>query len=345
MADNTSIKCVTFGDMISIVANRGQIAGDVQDRDLTFIKGSLNEHNIRISTERDWYWRKFDRDYVFSPAITTGTVSVTNGSRAVVFAGLTLNLSYAGRSFKVTGTNTLYRIIGINTGTNTAYLSTNYIDQTNATATFKIYSYEMPLPPDCDEVVQIYFDYPVNGYASGPRQVEAINVLQFNRALSNSIDYRAFPMAYTRDGKIAAESLPPLDIMLLDYDFLGGDPYDQVDKFRIFPIEPDITRVLHMNYSVHVENMADNSDEPLMPRDDRWTLIHFALADWFRARGQVSSADRELGIAKKMLDEMRTEYKKTDPKPLMRNSMSRYRRDRYYDDTTDLFWLSRLAEY
>lgn len=346
MADNTSIRCINFGDMISIVANRGQIAGEVQDRDLSFIKGSLNEHNITISTERNWHWRKFDRDYVFGLAISTGTVAVTTGSRVATFTGVTIDNTFLGKSFKVTGTGVLYRIIGINIAGNALYLSTSYVGQTNAAATYKIYGYEMPLPPDCDTITQIYFDFPLTGagYGGGPRQLDPVNVLEFNRALSNNIDYRQFPAIYTRDGKISAETLPPLDVMVLDYDFLGGEVYAQVDRLRVFPIEPDIPRVLHLNYAVHVENMSKLTDTPLMPVDNRWVLVHFALSDWFRARGQVASADRELGIANGMLKEMRSEHKKTDPAPLFKNSLSRYSKRRIYNSKDELFWISRIAE-
>ena len=128
-------------------------------------------------------------------------------------------------------------------------------------------------------------------------------------------------------------------------DFLGGDEYAEVDRVRFFPIEPDINRVLHMNYSVHVEDLSDPDDIPLIPIDDRWILIHFVLADWFRIRGQTAAADREYGIAKKMLDEMRAEYRSTDAKPKFKTALSRFSRYGYYNDKDDLFWISRRLEY
>ncbi len=344
MADSTSIRCVTFGDMVSIVSNRGQIAGDVQDRDLNFIKGSINEHYITIATERDWSWRKFDRDYLFKLPTTTGTVAVTNLSRAVVFTGLTIDNTYVGKSFKVTGDNVLYRIVGFDIGTNTLYLSSNFAGVTNATATYKIYHYEFPAPPDCDEIVQMYYDFPLTGYAGGVRQIDPQDVLSFNRALAGNVDYAGPPVIFNRDGKISAETLPPLDEMILDYDFLGGDPFDTVDKIRLFPIEPDANRVIHINYSMHVEDMANDSDEPLIPIDDRWVLVHFALADWFRVRGQVQSADRELSIATNRLKKMQAEFKKTDPKPKLKSSLARYSRVHFYNKSDDLFYISRQAE-
>lgn len=345
MADSTAIRCVTFGDICSIIQNRGQIAGDAQDRDLNFIKGSVNEHYIRIATERDWYWRKKDRDLLFQVPVTTGTVSVTNLSRAITFTGLTLDLTYKDRSIKIVGDNTLYRIIGLDIATNTAYLAAPYAWVTNAAAQFKIFNYEMALPPDCDEIVQIYYDFPINGYCGGSRQVDAVDPLVFNRNLSSYIDYVSPPVCFTRDGRISAETLPPLDVMVLDYDFLGGDEFAEVDRVRFFPIAPDINRVLHMNYSVHVEDLAEPEDVPIIPIDDRWILIHFVLADWFRIRGQTTVADREYGIAKKMLDEMRAEYRSTDAKPKFKTALSRFSRYGYYNDKDDLFWISRRLEY
>lgn len=345
MPDTTSIRCVTFGDMVSIGLNRGQIAGTAQDRDLNFFKGALNEHNMRISTERDWAWRKMDRDIVFKRAVTTGTVAVVQDSREVVFTGLTVDEAYPGKSIKITGDNVLYRVIGVDISANSVFLAAPFAGTTDADATFKLYTYEFPLPPDCDDITQIYYDYPSSGRYGGEAQLDPVSVVEFNRLLASNPDYIAAPMQFTRDGKISAETMPPLDSMVLDYDFLGGDAYTQVDKLRVFPIEPDVTRVLHLNYSVHVEDMANDSDVPLMPVDDRWVLVHFALADWFRVRGQDKAAIMEMSIANGILKEMRNEHKRNDLTPKFKVSYSRHKRSHgRFNDKKEIMRISRLSD-
>lgn len=344
MADTTSIKPDSFGDIISIVENRARIKGAVQDRDRNFIKGAINEWNNTISTERNWYWRKFDRDFVFSTALTTGTVAVTLNSRSAVFTGLTVDATYVGKTLRVDGTSELYRIIGVTVSSNTVYLSTNYVGATNATATFKLFQYEFPLPPDCDTLLQVYYDSPDRSYVNGSPDLDFINNLEFNRLLSTSGDYSGAPTHYTKDGKISAESIPPLDIMVLDYDFLGGDEYAKVDKIRLFPIEPDQKRLIHINYTVQVETLSQDADKPLMPIDNRWILVHFALGEWWKSNGALNLADREFGQAKKMLNEMRSEHHKTDSKPKFIVPKNRFRRRNYFSDREYLFRISRALE-
>ena len=75
-----SIILRNFGDIVDVVENRAKMAGSVQDSIRDFVKGTINEYHERISTERSWKWRKFDRSFNFSKAITTGTANVTNGS-------------------------------------------------------------------------------------------------------------------------------------------------------------------------------------------------------------------------------------------------------------------------
>jgi hypothetical protein len=339
-----AIKCITFGDMISLVEQRANIAGTVQERDRDVIKGYINEYNHLISTERDWYWRKMDRDFVFNPPLNdnTQTVSVTNGSREIIFSSAILNNTFIGRTFQVNGTEELYRIIGIDAGTNTAYLSTYYVETTNAVATYQIFQYEFPLPPDCDDAVQMTIDI---GFGS-PQEIEAISPAEFNRLMVNQQNFASVPLAWTRDGKINFESYPPLDVMLLDYDFLAGELYQQVDRIRIWPIQPDKSRVIHLNYSLQVEELQADTDEPLMPRDNRWVLVHFALAEWHTKNGSTSLADFEFAKAKSILKEMRSEHIQGTEKKKIIIRKSRYVRMHYLNVSPleDEFLAARQAE-
>lgn len=339
MAFSTRYK--TFGDIISVISNRANIAGDVQENDLALIKGAVNEHYLNICTERNWSWRKFDRSFEFYPPETTGTVSVAQGSREVTFAGVTMDETWLGRTIQVDGTLTLYRIIGIDIPTDKAYLEANYIDSTNATATFKLYQYEFALPPDCDTICQVTID----GNLNNDKQLDEINNSEFNRLLSSSSLICGTPSFYTKDGQAYFNPTGrPLDVMILDYDFLGGNDQDKVEKLRIFPIWPDVARVIHLSYAKMVEDLIEDSQEPIIPFDDRSVLVHLGLHEWWKTHGNLSLAGMELRQAEKKLKEMRDEFHKTDTKPKMIVEASRYRRSHVYDRNIDLFRISRLNE-
>lgn len=336
-----AIKFDTFGELTQICVDRAKIAGTAQPKDLEIIKGALNEYYLNICTERNWTWRKFDRSFEFKLPSSTGTVSVVNGSRVATFAGVTIDDTFRTRTLSIVGTLELYRIIGVDIATNAVYLDGNYIAQTNATAQYKLFQYEFPLPPDCDTVAQIYID----GNLFRDRQLDEVNNEEFNRMLSTTVMLAGPPQIYTQDGSIAYNPTGRvLDDQLLNYDFLGGEDFDEVFKLRLFPIWPDMDRLVHISYSKCVEPMVNDNDICIIPVDDRSVLIHFALYEWWKIQGNLNMANMEKSDAKGKLKEMRDEFRKTDTKPTLIVNASRYRRAHKLDRNIDVFRLSRLQE-
>ena len=344
---NPAIKCRTFGDMISIVESRGRIEGSVETVDRELIKGFLNEHYLRIGTERNWWWRSFHRTIPFKTPVESesgvSSAALVDESREVVMTGLTVGVSYVGRSIRFNGTGELYRIIGYHAASNKFLLEGEFLGTADADATFKIYEYEFALPPDYDTVKQLYIiDDMVMGYG----QVDYKSTLEFNRKLAASSTTVGYPRFYTIDGKINANnSLEVLDKMALDYDFLGGDAADKSDCIRILPINPDKSRLIHIDYSMNITALAEDADEPIMPLDNRWMLIHFALYEWFKTNGQDRTSEKELRDGTSMLKEMRNEHRKTEPKPKFVVNANKFRRVHSYDARDDMFRAARALEY
>lgn len=334
-----------FGNLKKICFNRAQIADAAQPQDVEFFESALNEYYMTICTERSWTWRKMERDFNFNKAITTGTSNVTAGSRQVVLSGITPDDSYLYRSIRFGNDREVYRIIGIDG--QTIFLSANYVGSTNAAQTHFIYKYEFALPPDLDSLDQVYIDtggIRAGRSGAGAGELDPINVIEFNQLMSVASDIDGTPEAYTRDGTISAEDLPPLDVMVLDYDFLGGNQWDQVSKIRLFPINPDQDRVIHLNYSLLIEPLTADDQVPIMPFDNRWVLVHYALGEWWKTKGAGTMSDREFGRGDKILKEMRAEFHRTDVKPKIVVDASRYVREHGFRNRRYLHWISRLAE-
>lgn len=335
----------TFGSIKQIVYNRAKIAADVQERDAEFVDSAINEYLMRISTERAWHWRKFERSIVFKRAETTGASAVTNGSREVVITGLTLNETYMHRSIRFNGEREIYRIIGLDLTANSIILEADYVGTTAAAATHKIYRYEFPLPPDLDTLEPPFVDtggQRFSGTMTG--ELDTLNTQEFNQLLSVASDYEGPVSGYTRDGDISTETMPPLDVMVADYDFIAGDQYERISKLRLFPINPDRDTLIHIPYTRLVEPLKNDQDRPLMPVDDRWVLVHYALAEWWKKQGSGSQADREFTAADRMLAEMRQEFHKTDVKPKLVVDARIFRRARGISDRKLLHWISRQVE-
>lgn len=276
------------------------------------VKSYIGEWNDKITTERDWHWRIFNRSFIVSPAITTGTVAVTNNSRIVTFTGLTLTTQYLGRSIKIDGEQEMYRIVGINVSANQAFLESLFVGTTSATASYKMFQYEFSLPPDCDNII--------NAFVSGRNEMDEISPNNFNRVLTLRPDANDFPYLYSRYGlSINPDSMVPnLGEWVLAYDFLGRDDDEGIlgDKFSVYPINPKSMCKVDIEYSMHTPGYGDKII-PLMPITDRWILVNLALFEHYRSQNNLALANSYYKPAMKRLREMRSEYKVSDSRPKM----------------------------
>jgi len=338
----------TFDDIVQTIAARVKIAGSVQTKDLEYIRNVVNEYYVKISTERSWKWRSFDRSFNFDKPITTGSASVTLGSREVTMTGLTVSRNHLFRSLKFGNQRDLYRIVGFKTSTNKFYLDAAYVGATNTATNYKMYQYEFALPPDCDTLNQVYLDdFNLNYDANVGGELDEVNNVEFNRILSVNNDMVGTTSLYTNDGDYPASSLPALDHMVLNYDFLATADYERINRIRLFPIEPDVPRLIHIAYSRHLKQMVNPDDEPLIPVDDRSILVHFGISEWRSTQGDTTQAKAEFEKATLMLSKMRQEYHKTDSKPKIVVDGRRYmKRNRYYYNRREwMFRASRIGEY
>lgn len=332
----------SFIDIVELVELRAKIAGKVQTRDRDFVKSAINEVYEKICSERRWHWLKKDRAFNFYRALKDGTINVVNRSRVVTFVGLIVDETFLGRSLKVDGQEEIYRIIGFKVSTNEVYLDSVFVGNTENGKTFKLYQYEFALPPNLDNLSMVHID---TGLGSRSGELDYWDVLRFNRELSSYATLTGVPIAYNMDGTTYAVTAPPLKDFILDYDFLGGGKKTQRSKLRIFPIEPDKDRLIHLNYSCKAPSLKADEDQPLIPVNDRWVLVHGALELWHLTQGSGASADRARGEKERILADMRQEYIKTDVKPQLIFDARRYRRSRNYRSSIDdLFIMSRDAE-
>lgn len=315
-----AIKCHTFGDIISICERRGRINGAVQSTDRNLIKGYINEWYVKICSMKKWQWRNFDRTLTMKPgiqstALTNVQAVVVQGSRKAILTNFTLDKTFIGRSIQFNNQPELWRIIGIKVSTNEIYLEGEYTYQSQSDAQFVIYQYEFPLPPDCDTPNQLYLmrDSFYNNYS----ELEYKDMLQFNRMMANRTVMQTYPTYYCVDGKTYANlSLPPLNEMILDWDFLGGDQMQKTERLRIYPIQTQQPQIIHLSYTLIIPEMFEDDQFPLIPVNHRWCLVHYALYEWFKYNGQQITAEKEKRDGDYIVKVMLNDWRKTQANPL-----------------------------
>ncbi len=114
----------------------------------------LGGQELEPSIKEDWYWLLKHPPGVLNlePAITTGTVAVTNNSTAITFSSAPA-ASVAGYFLRITGERDVFRISTHTAGASAAVLDAAYTGTTNATAAYILMRLEYDLASDVLNVI------------------------------------------------------------------------------------------------------------------------------------------------------------------------------------------------
>jgi len=145
----------TFKDIVDAVREQLKI----QSSDTTTINRIKREVNYiyedTVCSENNWRWLRKSIDITHQPYVDTGTASVTQGSRSVTLSSAPAD---SKKGFKFSTNEKIYTIAAHTAGATAVELETEFVDDTNATAGYKIWTDAIPLPPDFDEIDSVYLD-------------------------------------------------------------------------------------------------------------------------------------------------------------------------------------------
>jgi len=254
----------------------GELSGldETQTDTDTRIKEWINQAYQEVSSFYEWPWL-IKEDIIQTVAeITTGTVSVTNGSTAIVFSSAPTISVQSQFDFQVDSDQEWYNIASHTAASVNATLNVPYLKTTDGTATYKLRKVRYSLPTDFDRV-------------------------QF--------------MRQTEDKVLLAE-LRKRDLFHLIPDpqatnqprFYYFDGLDSNKNWQVglYPISPSATNVI-LSYFKEITELSDNDDKPDIPDKFHNVLVFGALALY----GYSFIDDSRIREARqsfvKILDEMR----------------------------------------
>lgn len=266
----------TFSDIYNAVARRTKVTTSDTNTLIT-IKEIINSVYDQILKEQKWNFKTETRQLVVKGKYNTGTVSVVNGSRTLVFNGATLDDNWLYRYIYIIGEAEHYQIISVDTSTSTVYLSTNYLGTTNATASYTVYQPVVGLFPDLDKIEDVY-------QASELKKLQALSKREMDELHATYPTDEGKARYYTACGQKYYEGVV-LGEMILGYDFLGNpDSY----AIKLFPKIADEDYVLNITYSKKVDKMENDEDEPIIPLESRIILLYGALAAFYAQQNNES---------------------------------------------------------
>ena len=212
--------------------------------------------------QHDWWWLRKSTPGVLTlqPAVNAGTVSVTKNNTAITFSTTPqingVNVSCAGMIFSVTGGNgDVYRISSHTSGTTTAVLDSVYTDTTNAAAGYRAIQLIYTLASDVEQVLgpMRAFQPSETGNISGCSLEEMLSDYPLNRVTFG------VPKRYAMVSE-----------QRVQFSHYAGD------NSELIRIEYD--------YKAMPTDLADDTNEPLLPRDHRRILTDYIQGYIFAAK-------------------------------------------------------------
>jgi hypothetical protein len=205
-----------------------------------------------VASFKQWEWLKKSTSIIHHEYYNTGTMSVTPDSTTITFS-VAPNItegSFKGYRFSVDGNNEVYTIASHTAASTTAVLTSAYKESLDATADYKIWRDRVDLPTEAKETIEIW-------HAQQSTPLSAVGLQGFRKFEAALPKQEGYPSTY-HTGDF--------------YDPSPSDDETESDRYRQTLIWPAITTTpltLNVDYIQDVTELDDDTDEPLMPVNDR----------------------------------------------------------------------------
>lgn len=248
---------VDFQDIYTRVCNELGINTDDTTL-LNRVKQIINEVYINeIVPFKRWNWLSAHTNLPHAAYLTTGTVAVTQDSATATLSSAPAT-SKANYLFSINGSNEVYKISAHTAATATLTLEAAFTGDTNATASYKIWTDTLNLPTGCREVIELWHDH-------RRLPMDPLGLKGFRRVVNENPKLEERPIVY----------------MSYDYFDPSGGLETESDRYRQVKVYPSIfdkATVLHLDYIQEIAALDLTSDEPAMAVEDRIVIVYGALA-------------------------------------------------------------------
>jgi len=224
------------------------------------IKRMINQIYLdEVVPFKNWMWLQKTFQITHNAYYATGTISTVNGSATITFSAAPTGFNFTNFKFAVNDSNQVYTISAHTTSSTTATISSTFQEDTNATATYKVWRDRVDLPINIRETVDIWhkdLSVPLEGLGT-----------------------KSF-----REREVIDPTLEGVPLIYNTYDYFDptttGDDETEADRYRQTRIYPAITSeniILNIDAIQDVTALDEDEDEPLMPITDRGVLYYGGL--------------------------------------------------------------------
>ena len=299
----------TFLDIQDAIIRRAKIADTEDNR--ADIKEKINSFYQKISFKQHYRWSGETKPLVLQAKYSTGTITATNGSDQVTGSSTVwAEFDHLFCKMKIGSVSSPFKIIRIGS-TTTATLDAPYTGDTESGLAYEIYSDEIGLFPDLMNIRKIYV--PGRGDPIYPCGPEEIDRLRYESPFRSGVLER-----YTIHG-LNIYTQKVWSTFNINTDFWEDD-YDDIPRNRnlvIWPAVLSADKIIQIRYTKIVPSLGADTDEPLIPYENRSILVYGPLSEWF-LQGRDLSIKREWErLYKEDLISMEADIETTDDELIM----------------------------
>ena len=281
---NSSTQPTDFVDLYTLLMN--EVLSDTGNTvTVTQAKRAINIalHDIHIGFGEKFPWAERQAVLQTQPKYTTGTVSVSSGSTALVGVGTLFatagsygeNNAIVGGKMTIAGGTEVYELTAIADDTN-ATLGSRYIPTSDASGSNYVYFQD-------DYALASDFLHPIDQrrFSNGATAIELISRTDFRRRYPTNripgvsrvatLVERTFGASTTRQRRLRLAP-PSSKAMAIAYSY--------------------VTSNLAVDASGNeLTQMSTDSDEPIVPLQYRYAIVLHALSSWYRKKDDARSKE------------------------------------------------------
>lgn len=315
----------TFYDVITAIIDRARLDDNEDVRES--IKEKVNTKYQQIGFKEAYSWSGDTRPLKLKASYSTGTVTVTSDSETVTGSGTTWTQAlHEGARIQLGSAPFPYKILRV-ASTTSITLDSPYIGTTTAGVTYKIFKNEYGLFPDLSSIRRMT----IPGLTRRPLPASPLNMEEYNQAAPFA---GGLPRFYSINGLNIYSAVTWADFKI-NTDFFEDD-YDDKPRNKNLIIWPAIftaDRIASIRYTRVVPPMVSDSEEPLIPYENRVVLVYGVLLEHFlQGRDELTKKSWE-NLYKEQVKDMAGQIESVDDELIL--TVDRRRVGTVFEDLSD----------
>lgn len=319
------VEVKTFKDIQDAILRRGKIEDTEDNR--TAIKEYINTDYQLLTREEPYRWLGSNAAIRLRGSYSTGTITTVDGSDEVTGSSTVwVENDHRFSRMKIAGsTNTRFKIIRVESNT-ALTLDQQFIGTGASSVSYEIFRDEYGLPPDLQDIRKLRIPGLSNRSQPQPLSPEKMDILRDRSPFRGGT-----PLYYTVNGQAHYTEKTWADFNIgTDFWETSLDDVPVNPALIVWPSILTTDRMVEIRYTRKAFPMNLDTDEPLIPYEDRAVLVWGVLSERFLVNRDIPMRREWQRQHKDMKRKMAADIETTDDELILHVNARRYSRGRSF---------------